>query len=70
MHFFKRNQALIIKSNIKYKNDSYITLISNDNSYNDQAHVIIEMIGLIINAAYFVIKKTSFNINEISYIAY
>jgi hypothetical protein len=70
MHFFKRNWALITKSDAKHEDDSYVILTSNDSSHDDQAHIIVEMVSPIANIAHFAIEKTSLNISEISYMTY
>ena len=42
----------------------------NKNSYDEQARIIAIMMGPIVNATYFTIKKASLSIDKISYMSF
>jgi hypothetical protein len=70
MYFLKSNRALITDSEIDREKEPHANLMtSDDNSYDEQARVVVVMVSPVVNAAHFVSKKASRLISEISYIA-
>jgi hypothetical protein len=70
MHFLKPNQALVTNNKINHEKKPYANLMTfNNNSCDEQAHIIVIMISFIADIAHFVSKKASHLISEISYIA-
>jgi hypothetical protein len=68
MHFLKPNQALVANSEINHEKEPYVNSMTfDDNSYDEQAHVAVIMVGLAADATHFVSKKASHLISEISY---
>jgi hypothetical protein len=70
VHFSTRNRAFIAKSDIEREDGPYAISTSDDNSRDDQAHIVAEMVGLAADAVYFVTEKASFDIDKISYMVY